>query len=66
MWLSRDGLLMKIDVNEQKYESPAQFVRDFMAKNASFVSLLFLEGPVGDFWSVFVRESALFFFLCLW
>jgi len=37
-----------------------------MAKNASFVSLLFLEGPVGDFWSVFVRESALFFFLCLW
>ena len=55
MWLSRDGLLMKIDVNEQKYESPACCVRVFMAKNVSFVSL---EGPVGDFWRVFVRESA--------
>ena len=32
-----------------------------MAKNASFVSLLFLEGPVGDFWSVFERVCFIFF-----
>ena len=66
MWLSRHGLLIKIDGNEQKYESPAYCVRVFYGQECEFCVSSILEGPVGDFWRVFVRESDLFFsFVCV-